>query len=97
MSDTTASSSDIKGSRTLSKKKYFEIVDELSKKYPNDDVEQITSIIKGVMRFDPTISLYDDKAKESIKLRRQRLKAEGISTYESSGAKSFYHKNKKST
>lgn len=86
-----------KGSRTLSKKKYYEILDALSECYGEADVSKISGVIKHVMRFDPTISLYDDKAKESIKLRRERLKTEGVSTYESSGAKSFYHKNKKIT
>ena len=85
---------DMKGSRTMSKKKYYEIVDALSKIYTENEVERITGVIREVMRFDPTVTLYDEKAKESIKARRERLKSQGISTYESSGAKAYYHKNK---
>lgn len=86
----------IKGSRTLSKKKYYEILEALQRRFSKEEVDDITNIIKDVLKFDPSVSLYDEKAKESIKSRRERLKAQGISTYTSSGAKAYYHRNKKS-
>jgi hypothetical protein len=84
-----------KSARTLSKKKYYELEKMLSKEYNIEDVEKILSLLKNVLHFDPNISNYTEVTKENIMKRREKLKAEGISTYISSGAKAFYHNKKK--
>lgn len=88
-----------KGSRSLSKKKYYALEEELMKRYDESIVEDVLNILKDVLKFDPGVSLYTEDAKRSILERRERLKAQGISTYVSCGAKAYYErsKQKKST
>lgn len=87
--------SETKGSRTLSKKMYYDIEARLNEKFKEEDVDAILSLIKEVMRFDPEKSVYSEKMKKQIQVRRERMKEEGISTYISSGAKASYDKKKK--
>lgn len=81
-----------KGTRTLSKTKYYEIENQLQKELENEQVEKVMSVIRNVLMFDPTVSVYNENMKTKIDERRARLKTEGVSTYVSSGAKAHYDK-----
>lgn len=83
-----------KGSRTLSKKKYYELQEALHQTLGDEHANIALDTLKKILKFDPTVSVYTDTMKKGIMERRERLKKEGISTYVSSGAKSFYEKQK---
>ncbi len=85
---------EVKGTRTLSKKKYYELEDRLKQTFGNDEVDTILSTLRDVLKFDPNVPQYDDHRKELIYKRRERLSLQGISLYESSGTKQSYHKRK---
>ena len=86
--------SEFKGSRTLSKKKYYEFQDKLKQTFGDDEVDTILSSLRDVLKFDPNVSVYSEKMKDAIYSRRERLKEAGISTYVSSGAKGYYYKHR---
>lgn len=89
------SSQDYKGSRTLSKKKYFEILDALSKCYRDEDISKISGVIKEVMRFDPTVVDYTpERGRKITENRKKRAEELGVSTYITSGAKQYYERRK---
>lgn len=82
------------GHGIISKTRYYEFRDRLIKKCDKDVAEELLESFKEIFKFDPNISLYTEKAKEAILERRRKLKEQGISTYESSGAKLYYHRKK---
>ena len=85
----------MKGSRTLSKKKYYELSNELTSRLGDAElVTKVLNTIKEVLDFDPEVSTYDEVQAKKIKEYRQRKKEEGISTYITSGVKSAYYKKK---
>ena len=88
--------SEYKGNRSFSKKKYYELEDSLMKKFGREQTDDILLIFREIFKFDPTVSVYTEAMKASIKSRRERLKEQGISTYVSSGAKAYYEKKKQS-
>lgn len=76
---------------TLSKKKYHDFVQALEAKYEDTDlVADILKTLCDTIRFDPSLSSYDETQHQRIKARRERLKQQGITTYISSGNKSWY-------
>ena len=81
-------------SRTLSKKKYEELVRALYEKHDKDVADSMLSIFREVFKFDPYMSTYTEENAKRIKEYRQRKKEEGISTYVSSGLKKFREKQK---
>ena len=83
-----------KGSRTLSKVKYYEVEEKLKERYDVEAVEGMLSILRSVLKFDPAVSNYNEKMKAATYNRRARLKEAGISTYVSSGMKSYYEKHR---
>ncbi len=83
-----------KGTRTLSKTKYYEMEKKLQERYEAEVVEGILTIMRTVLKFDPTVSVYNERMRETTYNRRARLKEAGISTYISSGMKSCYAKQK---
>lgn len=87
--------SDYKGKTCFSKKRYHEIETKIEAKYATDMASDIMSIIRDVLKFDPETSTYDEDNARKIKEYRAKKKAEGISTYISSGMKASYEKRKK--
>ena len=83
-----------KGSRTLSKKKFYELQDAFTSRLGTEQGSIALEVVKETLKFDPNVSVYTETMKRGIVERRERLKKEGISTYVSSGAKSFYDKQK---
>lgn len=88
---------EFKGTRTLSKKKYYELEDQLRQQFNEDQVTHIMSTLRDVLKFDPNVSVYTDKMKEAIYTRRERLKDAGVSSYVSSGTKGYYYKHRTKT
>jgi hypothetical protein len=86
-----------KGNRSFSKKKYYELQEALEQRYGKDQSSEILQVFRDVFKFDPTVSVYTEAMKASIKTRRERLKEQGISTYISSGAKAYYDKKRQTT
>jgi hypothetical protein len=86
--------SEYKGTRSFSKKKYYEMEQEIEKRYGEEETQEIMRIFCEVLKFDPNQTVYTERMKECIKARRERLKAEGISTYVSCGAKAYYERKK---
>jgi hypothetical protein len=86
--------SEVKGTRTLSKKKYYELEEQLKNDFNEEQVETIMSKLRAVLHFDPNISVYTEKMKDSIYRRREMLKEAGVSTYVSSGTKAYYYKHR---
>ena len=78
----------------INKKRYAEIYNQVCSKVDSPTALEIMDIIKEVLQFDPLATTYNEKAAQKIKEYRERKKAEGISTYISSGTKASYHKNK---
>ncbi len=85
---------EFKGSRTLSKKKYYELEQQLRDGLDDQQLDFVLTQIRTVLKFDPDVSVYNERIKDLIYQRRDRLKALGISTYESSGSKKSYHDRK---
>ncbi len=85
---------EVKGTRTLSKKKYYELEEQLKNDFNEEQVETIMSKLRAVLHFDPNISVYTEKMKDSIYRRREMLKEAGVSTYVSSGTKAFYERTR---
>ena len=83
-----------KGVRTITKTKYHEFEQQLNAEFQEETTNKILDILKNVLHLDPNVSVYNEKMKENIMRRRTKLKEQGISTYVSSGAKSFYDKKK---
>jgi hypothetical protein len=83
-----------RGSRTLSKVKYYEMESQMRERYEAEAVEGMLSILRSVLKFDPSLSLYNEKSKAATYNRRARLKESGISTYVSSGMKARYEKQR---
>jgi hypothetical protein len=87
--------SEKKSSATVSKKTYKVFCELLKSKVT--DVEMLTMVLdtfKEAFVFDPEKSSYDCHKAQQIKAYRGRKKAEGISTYISSGVKGSYYKRK---
>ena len=82
-----------KGRATLSKKRYEELYNEFSQKCPAH-VDELMETIRRVMKFDPSQNTYDEKQGQRIKSLRDRKKAEGVSTYVSTGQKQMYWRKK---
>lgn len=82
------------GSRTLSKKKYEEIAQALQAEHGKVVTDNVLSIIRNVMKFDPNMSTYTKQHASYIKEYRERKKEQGISIYVSSGLKKFREKQK---
>jgi hypothetical protein len=87
---------EFKGTRTLSKKKYFELEHELKAFLGDSQSEAVMKKIRDVLKFDPAVSVYNERMKETTYRRREKLKEAGISTYVSAGTKSQYYKNRES-
>ena len=83
---------DFKGSRTLSKKKFYELQEALQQKYGDEQANDVLDVFKKVLKFDPNVSVYTENMKKCIMQRREKLKEQGIPPYVSSGAKAFYDK-----
>lgn len=81
---------------TMSKKRYQEIADKLADIIGDDGkLEQALASIREVMKFDPEkIIQYTPETGRRIKEYRERQKEKGVSTYVSSGRKSYYHNTK---
>lgn len=91
----TTESQGAKGcNRMMSKKKFYEIEQNISTSLSKEQVNLVLETIKQVLNFDPEITSYDKDQAERIRKYRERKKNEGISTYVSSGAKAFYEKTK---
>ena len=83
-----------KGSRTISKKKYYELEKIYNEMFPEEQAKQVMDALKLALNFDPEISMYNEQMKKTIMERRHRLREQGISTYVSSGQKAFYERKK---
>ena len=83
-----------KGSRTITKKKYYELVKIYNELFSKEQAKLALDAFKTLMNFDPEKSMYNEKVKHTIKERLERLKEQGISTYVSSGQKAFYERKK---
>lgn len=77
---------------TMSKKRYYEIENELKNKFDNDEaVSQVMEVLKRVMNFDPEACRYTPELGQKTKEYRHKLRDEkGISTYITSGTKKRY-------
>jgi hypothetical protein len=86
---------DYKPVSTLTKQRYY-AVDKMVKEALGDDAKYEEFMIKfrDLFKFDPEKNSTVPKYAEKIKMKREQLKAEGISTYISSGGKKNYEKKK---
>lgn len=89
MSVEVMSAPDVKPARTMSKKKYHEIVNRLNDECINkDDVNRFLNILKEVLSFDPDMPSYTKEIGQKIKANRNKLAQErGVTIYELSGSK----------
>lgn len=81
------------GQGTMTRKRFYEIKARLEHE-TELDVATVMNAIQDVLNFDPDASLYNQKRMEQNKAYRERKKAEGISTYLSTGAKNYYYRQK---
>jgi hypothetical protein len=83
--------------RTVSKKKYQEIHDELLKAFDEEIKEAVLHIIRKVLALDPNMSAYKPEHGQKLKeWRRQKMQEFGVSSYLISGRKAQYiNANKK--
>jgi len=86
-----------KSSVTLSKVKYADLERSLRDKYDEELVEGFLQVMRETLQFDPSMSSYDTKRSQQIREYRARKKAEGVSTYVTSGMKQAYEKRKKNS
>lgn len=80
-----------RGCSAFTKKRYNELMDFVRSRTTSDTAEEIDAKIKALFDFDPNKSTYDKDKKKAYK---EKKKAEGISTYITSGAKTAYYRNK---
>ena len=79
---------------TLSKKRYDEIKERLSAVYGTEHIDNVMFIIRDIMNFDPSISMYTpEKGKKDIEWRKKKAQEQGITTYMICG-KNYYEKKK---
>lgn len=79
-----------KASRTLSKKRYYEIEEALIKEgFDSELIEKAMKTIREVMNFDPNYNTYKD-IKDKLKKKRE----EGISSYEALNQRKYYNEHK---
>ena len=78
-----------KAHSVLSKKRYAELVRELSDQLDPTSLEKALNTIKTVMKFDPDGNTYD-----VLKERIEKSKKEGISSYIALNHKEYYERNK---
>lgn len=84
-----------KGCAFITKKAYKEF-HKLCEVYISEPgkYEEFLTNFKRIFKFDPDKSSCSPETVKKVKEKRDKLKAEGISTYVSSGAKKFYEKKK---
>ena len=71
-----------KGSSTLSKKRYQDLEIELYKRFATDVVDEMLTVLKYVMMFDPEKSTYSkEKGEKEGQRRRDKAKEIGVSLY----------------
>ena len=87
---------EIKCVSSLSKKRYEEIIFKISEIIDDKDkVEDIKTIIKTVMRFDPEDRSFSINHAKKIRLKQiEKAMENGQSLYEYLGYKERYHKKK---
>lgn len=83
----------------LSKTRFLQISQMVKNRIENEDIAtEIIQNICTIMKFDPEMKagqgLYDERRYQQIKEYREKKKAEGVSTYVSSGRKKHYHTQK---
>lgn len=86
-----------KASVTISKSKYGELEKRFKETYDEQLADSVLDLFKEVLKFDPSLNTYDKGQAKKIKEYRDKKKAEGISTYVSSGMKRHYEKRKMQT
>lgn len=84
--------------RVITRKRLDEI-GELLKTHlkSEDELEGVLKGIASIFNFDPTKSTYDENRRRVTQEYRDRKKAEGITTYITSGGKVAYQKRKNAT
>lgn len=79
-----------KGIGTLTKAKYIELEKDLLDDLDKEIVDKVLDKIKRILNFDPKVNTY-----EKLKIKLDKKREEGISTYEALNHKAYYDKNKK--
>lgn len=79
----------------VTKSKYI-LVSEKLKSIINDDLKhkEFMNAFKDIFKFDPNKIMSNPDQANKKRIKRDKLKEEGISTYISSGAKKSYEKKK---
>ena len=62
-----------KGSRTITKKKYYELEKIYNSIFSPEQAKMALNAFKTLMNFDPEISIYNEQIKKTIMERRHRL------------------------
>lgn len=86
--------------RFMNKKNYHAMLKRLEDlNVPTDVIDDFALNVQEIFAFDPNrvVKRYNEKNLEAVRRYRERLKAEGVSTYISSGKKSSYDKKKTKT
>jgi hypothetical protein len=81
----------VKGA-TLSKVRYYAIMEYISTVLPESELEQVRTNFHTVMKFHPDAT--NVKKSQYMKDRYERLKQEGVSTYIITGQRDTYYRNK---
>lgn len=88
-------STEYKATRTMTKGKYAELERVLKESIPDQGhVETMLKCLRETLKFDPDVSTYDETKSKNIRAYRERMKAQGVSSYVYSGAKASYDKKK---
>ena len=78
-------------------KKRFALVKQVALDIFQDNtlVDQFITQFCAIMKFNPEIGIYTpEQGKVMVEKVRQKATSLGVSTYEASGAKNYYHRNK---
>ena len=91
----TMNATAVKGCVCLSKSKYHQFEQELSDTLDASAVDQVLSVLKRVMKFDPNASTYNkEHGTKLMEKRRQQAAEQGVSLYVLAGVKKSYDKRK---
>lgn len=82
------------GQGTMTKKRFAEFTSFVTDCYGEETASTIAKKLQEILNFDPNAPMYNQKRMEQTKAYRERKKAEGISTYLSTGAKAYYYRQK---
>lgn len=78
----------------VTKTKYYELNKVVGEYLNTEKQEEFMKKFQDIFKYDPNKTTSTPEGVERTRKKREKLKAEGISTYISSGNKKYYEKKK---